>query len=218
MKEILLINPSKKRAKKGKSTMAKKKRAKKNPSVKSAISRARSTFLGLNFDRVIKDMPSIQLGMFAAKWAAKRFGDLHATETDPESWGWESYLKGALGAVAAGALAQNVKRGSGQKVLEGGLNLMAYKMVQNELVPRSSWASGQLGEGYAPGEVVENEAGEPYLLGDDGEWYPVDERHRLPEQNLQADLEPPGRLGDVLEPPGRLGDDPYARAFHGTGR
>lgn len=192
--------------------MAKRKRrktrARRNPSrarrtYKRGVARARSTIAGLNFGKALKNMLPVQVGMFAAKFGAKRFG-LDASETDPESWNWASYLKGALGASLAAFVAQNIKPGTGQKVLEGGLNYVAFKVVQNELIAGNETAMRWLGqdddeyypeeymegaddEGYLPGDVATNDAGQPYLLGDA--------------------LEPVGPLGDALQPVGPLGDD-----------
>lgn len=206
-----------------------------NPSrrrrVARAASRVRSTFAGMNFKQALKNVPAGLLGMFAFKFGAKRFGEA-ASETDPESWNSMSYIKGTLGALIAGFLAQHIRPGMGQKVLEGGLLLAGYKLVQNELVVKSETAMNWLGEDdtkYFPSEYVSTDSqGTPYLLGQNGQWYPVDERHRLPEYSGYGDqLEPPGRLGDQLEPPGRLGDawqdayfgqaaDPFAKGFFGN--
>lgn len=248
MKEILLINPGnkKKPVKKGKKMAkrkASKKRAKSNPrrtsirkTTRRAASSIRKSFMGLNVGSALKDIPAFQAGMFAAKFAAKKFGDNRATETDPESWSWDSYLKGAFGAIAAGIIAQKIKPGSGQNVLRGGLNLMIFKLIENEWIPKSEFATAHFGQddelpGYVLGEVYENEEGTPYMLGEDGEWAPADDRHRLPEdaeammggydddddELLGDELQPPGRLGgNDLEPVGPLGADPYAEAFFGN--
>lgn len=171
-----------------------------------------------------------QLGMFAAKWAAKRF-DPDASETDPGSWNWSSYLKGSVGAVLGGMVANMLKPGSGQKALEGGLNLMIYKAIQNELISGSDWAAGQLGEDdedydegyflgedddYVPDEYLLTGTDEyPLMFGEDGELYPADDIHRLPEVEMDGygQLEPVGPLGQ-LEPVGPLGADPYSRAYN----
>jgi len=154
----------------------------------------------------------MSIGMMAAKWAAKRFGEA-ATETDPESWNYASYLKGAAGAAAAGFLANMVRRGSGQKVLEGGMALMLYKLVQNELVPKSEWAQSQFGAESSyrePGVIEENDAGEPYILGEDYQWRPLnaaDDYRMLPQNQYDGTLVTPGPLGDALVPVGPLGYD-----------
>jgi hypothetical protein len=163
--------------------------------------------------------------MFAAKWAAKRFGDA-ASETDPSTWNYASYLKGAAGAAAAGFLANMVKRGTGQRVLEGGMSLMLYKLVQNELITNSPFWSGQLGaaEDYerVPGTVEANSEGDYYVLGEDYQWHPMDgaDDYRM-EPELYGDLVAPGPLGlgDSLVQPGPLGlgasdvDEIYSKSF-----
>ena len=249
MKEILLINPTKKKAPKKRKTPKKrppakkqakretpkgaksmpakkkpgpkkgskqKKKRKSNPGARKAYSRARSAFGGLNFKAALKNTPAIQIGMFASKWAAKRFSDEYdAVEDDPESWNYASYLKGGLGATVAALICQMIRPGMGQKVLEGGINLMMFKVIENELIPQSDWASEQFGQ---DDQVVYDEQGTPYMLGQGG-YYPVDERHRLPEEGLEDAFEPIGPLGQAqLEPVGRLGkDDPWAAAFLGEG-
>jgi hypothetical protein len=190
----------------------------------------------LNFSSALKNLPYYQAGMFASKWMAKRFGG-GASELDPDSWGYQEYIKGALGAVAAGFVSQMVKPGSGQRVLEGGLNLMCYEMIQNEFIAPSEWAAGQFGAeedegihpdymgmgedpGYLPGDVEEDEQGTTYMLGDDYEW------RQLPETGMEGMgvLEPVGPLGQLepvgplgqLEPVGPLGDDDeYRKAILG---
>lgn len=186
--------------------------------------RASSSLAGLNFKSALKNVPMNTLGMFAAKWAAKRFGEA-ATETDPGTWNYASYLKGAAGAAVAGFLANMVKRGTGQKVLEGGLSLMAYKLVQNELIAGNSFWSGQLGAagGRYPGVIEDNDEGAPYILGEDNVWYPLegaDDMRFEPEPGYGYGdaLTPPGPLGDALTPVGPLGfgaelDELYQRSF-----
>lgn len=218
---------------KGATSMAKKRTTKKrraprrNPSrarrARRAVTRrASSSLAGLNFKTALKNVPVHTLGMMAAKWAAKRFGEA-ATENDPATWNYASYLKGAAGAAVAGFLANMVKRGTGQKVLEGGMSLMLYKLVQNELIAGNSFWSGQLGatnERY-PGVIEENSEGEPFILGSDNQWYPLEgaDEYRMMEPELYGDaLVEPGPLGDALIAPGPLGasddlDSLYQKAF-----
>lgn len=236
MREIMYINPGEKKRgeKKGKSMPEKKKksppkkRPAKNPAkgkklAKKAARSVAKSFMGLNFGKALKDAPMIQVGMFASTWAAKRFGPA-ASQTDPASWEWSSYLKGAAGGTVAAMLANAVKRGSGQKVLEGALNIMIFKALQNEVIAGSDWATAQFGEAedwtdlsqdeYIPTEyLLTGTDDEPYAYDDEGNMYPADDRHRLPEVSGGV-LEPPGPLGnDALEPVGPLGRDPWARTF-----
>lgn len=221
-------------ARKGSRTMAKKRttkrRIRRNPTSRTTRARravtrrASSSIAGLNFKGALKNVPLTTLGMFASKFAAKRFGEA-ATETDPSTWNYASYLKGAAGAAIAGFLANMVKRGTGQKVLEGGLSLMAYKLVQNELIAGNTFWSGQLGAANAmmPGTIQENDEGTPYILGDDGGWIPLegDDLNRAYVADYSGALVEPGPLGlgDALLPPGPLGqtnmlDQSYVSAFN----
>lgn len=270
MKEILLLNPRRKRGKttrkrttkrspakrrttrrrttarrkpaarrvaatKGVTTMAKSRRRRKtttrraprrNPSRRRRAARrvarsASGAFAGLNLKTALKGIPLNTLGMMAAKWAAKRFGQ-PATETDPGSWNYASYLKGAAGAAVAGFLANMVRRGSGQKVLEGGMSLMLYKLIQNEFIAGSTFWSGQLGatnQRY-PGVIEENAAGEPFILGEDYQWRPLegaDNYRMMPDSGMYGSaLVEPGPLGEALVPPGPLGasiDETYRANF-----
>jgi hypothetical protein len=199
-------------------TVAKKRKTKrravrKNPTRRRKIARrASGAFGGLNLRSALKNIPLNTLGMFAAKWAAKRFGEA-ATETDPSTWNYASYLKGALGAASAGFIMNMIKRGTGQRILEGGMSLMLYKLVQNELIAGTSFWAGQLGEGesnYSPGDMETDSAGNAYILGQDYEWQPLDgvDDYRM-EPGMYGgyggQLVTPGPLGDALVTPGPLG-------------
>ena len=187
-----------------------------NPSTRRRVyARARASFAGINYRTALKHVPLNVVGMFVAKWAAKR-GTPAALEDDRSSWNGMTYIKGALGAAAGGYLANMIRPGTGQRVVEGGLSLLLYKAAQNHLMPKSTWAMNQFGassEGrYMPGDVETNDAGEPFILGQDGQWVPLDEGEGgVPElmgqdwTTMGDSLEPAGRLGDYTEPPGRLG-------------
>lgn len=175
------------------------------------------SFMGLNFKKALTNVAYHQIGMFAAKWLSKRWDD--ATESDPTTWDWTTYAKGAAGAVGAAILMNQIKSGSGQKVLEGGLNFVFYKVIQNELVQPSTWGAEQFGaeDPYIPTEyLLTGDDDDPYGFDDDGEEFPVDDRHRLPAVSMMDGvLEPVGPLGDVLEPVGPLGEgDDYADALN----
>lgn len=179
-------------------------RRRRNP--RRIVRRASSAVKGLNFKSALKNIPVHTLGMLAAKWAAKKFGTA-ASETDPGSWNYASYLKGSAGAALAAFIANVVKPGTGQRVLEGGLSLMLYKLAQNELIAGNAFWAGQFGEAEyeyerVPGVVEENEAGEPYILGEDYRWYPL-EGYGAEDSALVA----PGPLGYAgeLVAPGPLG-------------
>lgn len=233
MKEILLINPRPKM--KGRKKMAKKKVAtktkktrkyRKNPSnPPKKRSRARATagklFKGLNFKSAIGGILAGTIGMFAAKFGAKRFGG-GGSELDPASWSWRTYLQAAAGATLAGLLVNMVRPGMGQRVLEGGMLLVGYKLLQNELIAKNPTATNYLGQddgldilegynGYGQNEgMMLDLDGTPYLLGQ-GEPLPLDERHRgvidddLPEIQVGDTMVPVGPLGDTMVPVGPLG-------------
>lgn len=221
--------PKKRRIKRRKPT---KRRTYRNPSRKRrrnpsrAASRVRASLLGMNFRTALKNMPAFQLGMFATKWAVKRFGPA-ASLGDPDSWNWSSYLKGTAGAVGAGVLVNMIKPGWGQRVFEGGINYLFFQLIHNKIIAQNEWAAGQFGEDnyypdeylegetYTPGDVATNEAGQPYLLGADYMWHPTGAGQYAGVGDV---LEPVGPLGDVLEPVGPLGSDldrTYADALLG---
>jgi hypothetical protein len=276
-REILVINPTRKKSskkttvkkrkrrkttEKRSSTMAKRKRRspRRNPAPKRRPSRTRrarkivrrasKTFSALEIKNALKDAPPALIGMFGAKFAAK-LGASGAMEADPTSWTWRSYLQGAAGAIGSAFLLGSVRAKWGKEALKGGINLMLYELVQNELVASSPTAMNWLGQEdiepyepteymgdygedeydedeYVPGNVYPNSVGEPYLLGQDGNWYPIDETNRLPESTssyVSDDLVTPGPLGDQLVPVSDLGksddwdraflegEDPYKQAF-----
>lgn len=205
-------------------TMAKKKTKKRstrrNPSkrgsrAKRAIRYAGASFAGMNFRSAIKNVPLGLIGMFAAKYAAKR-GTPDALESDPSTWNGMTYLKAALGATVAGYVGNMIRRGSGQKILEGGMLLIGYKVAQNHLIPKNSFLTNQLGFGqeqyYTAGDVATNDAGEPFVLGENGNWIPLDSGEDVTAMLGQDDW----MEGDVFETPGRLGQATqaaYARSL-----
>ena len=169
-------------------------------------------FSGLSFRKVLANMPAIQIGMWAAKKAARSFvfGDStnYATENDAGSWSAMSYLKGSLGGLGAAVLVNMLKPGMGQKVLEGAANLMVYKALMNEVVYKSEWATQHFGadedDAYTPDEYLLTGANEDWFMGADGNRYPTDERYRALPEATYGRLEPVGPLGR-LEPVGPLG-------------
>lgn len=203
------------------------KRRRRNPTTARRAARAvRKSFFGLDFRKALGDMPYIQAGMFAAKAGAKIL-DPDATETDPATWNWSSYFKGAIGATVAGMVVNSFRRGKGQKVLEGGLNLMAFKAIENELIAGSGgWIERNLGQDveiemlgqgdYTPDEyLMTGDDANPYAYDQDGNPYPADDRHRMPAYNVGAEaLEPVTALGsEALEPVTALGQDPWRAAY-----
>jgi hypothetical protein len=223
MREIMLINPGGKK-------MAKKKKKKRSSAIKKGARRAAGrAFGGLSFRAALKDMAPFQIGMLAAKFAAKKGGgEIVPVDTDPGTWGYGSYLRGALGAVVAAGAANLIKPGWGQKVLVGGLNEVASRVIRNELIEKSSWAKQHFGQdyetewAYRPDGVGQSEQlyvdtdGTPYLRGAGQDYLPLDEQHRMlpstPGYYGDA-LVQPGPLGDTLVQPGPLGQSEALRRY-----
>ncbi|MDD5547235.1 MAG: hypothetical protein PHO67_08800 [Candidatus Omnitrophica bacterium] len=191
-------------------------------------------FAGLNVKSAIHEGIPMLLGMFAAKLGARKFGG--GTETDPTTWSWGTYLKAGAGAFAGAFAANLIRPGMGQRVLNGGLAFVLFKLVENELVTKSPKAQEWFGapedalEGYGyfgadPNVLQLDGEGTPWMMSDDGQMLPLDERHRmglgeswdgedtdLPElQGTWGEaLVSRGRLGgfgEALVTPGRLGQD-----------
>ena len=177
-------------------------------------------FAGLNFKSAIADGIPLILGIFAAKFGARKFGG--GTETDPTTWSWGTYLKAGAGAFAGAFLANMIKPGMGQKVLNGGLGFVIFKLVENELISQSPKAMEWFGqpeelEGYGYGFGADDPnilqldgEGTPWMMSDDGQMLPLDERHRMglgeDWDGAGDDLpELEGSWGEVLTEPGRLG-------------
>jgi hypothetical protein len=246
--EVLTINPSKKKkagSRKGKamdkkrkkrttSTAApKRRRRRRNPSIRGAARavarRGRSTLGGMNIGAALRSTPLRVGGMMAAKWAAKKFPGVTGGG-DKDDWAFSNYLAGGVGGFVAGFIAENLKRGSGQKILEGAIDLLAYKILENEVIPKNAFLSEQfgaddeimlLGEDDEPivmlgeddaeeGDLLLGDDGELYMMGADGYTRPVDESHRI----LAAELanralaaQQVSGYGGPLARPGTLGGE-----------
>lgn len=172
-------------------------------------------FGGLNFKTALHEALPVLAGMFAAKFGAKKFGG--GSETDPNSWTWGTYLKAGAAAGVAAVLANMVRPGMGQKVLNGGICFLGFKLIQNELIVNNTTAQGWFGASDPNALVLDGE-GTPWMVSDDGSALPLDEQHRmmgagdLPELEGYGEedtwgeaLVTPGRLGEALVTPGRLG-------------
>lgn len=168
---------------------------KRNPS----SSRGTKLFSGLNFKQAIADQVPLQIGMFGAKWAEKRFGPV-ASDLDPASWNAFSYIKGALGGTVLAVAVNALKRGYGQKVLTGAIAQVTNRLIRNELIQRSTWAQEQFGQDTDDEYLYIDTDAAPYAASIDG-MMPVDDRHRLADASMVA----PGPLGDALEPVSAMG-------------
>ena len=206
-------------AKKGSTTMAKKRKspkkrrgpAKRGPgrSRRRAYTRnptAGGILAGTSIPTAMRSMLPMTAGALLAKVSQKRFGDKTAEDGN---WTWKDYVAGGLGALAASLGSRYLLRATAatqQKVLEGGLLILVFKLITQEIVPMSSTAMewlGEDGETYRAGDLYETEAGETYVLGAGGEW------KYLPA-NTGAQFEQGGFVGEnePVSPPGRLGASP----------
>jgi hypothetical protein len=201
------------------------------PSRARRIARRGGQFLGSSgIAGAAKSMLPMLVGAIAAKIAQKKFGD--KTE-ETGNWTWKDYLTGAAGTLVAGLGTKYLFKANpatSQKVLEGGFLILAFKLLTNELVPKSDTAKEWLGAeggddgivlggddegswaGMDVGDLYESQDGQTYVLGADGFWRPWDSSNRaLPPATAEGfgeTLSPPGRLGgfgETLSPPGRLG-------------
>ena len=237
MREILVINPTRKAASSGRNghTMPKRRRKRraapkrrrriyrrKNPSSpkRSYARRAASRLTsGLSIKTALKDQVPIQIGMLASQWAAKRWGT-DASELDPATWTWASYAKGAGGAFLAGMAANMIKPGLGQKVLTGGLAHIVHRIVRNEVIEKSEWGVQQFGAGEEGEGIYVDENGTPYSASG-GDYLPLDEQHRmLPSGSVMGDsIVPASQLGyGQTEPVGPLGEGDFSRYARSYGR
>lgn len=186
-------------------------------------------FAGLNWKSAVHDGIPALLGMFAAKFAARKFGG--GTETDPTTWTWGTYAKAAAGAFGGAFIANMIRPGYGQKVLNGGLAFVLFKIVENELVTKSTKAQewfgadeswGQSWDGYGaedPNVLQLDGDGTPWMMSDDGTMLPLDERHRMQLDGWGDDSDLPelqGTWGEALVTPGRLGG--FGEALVSPGR
>jgi hypothetical protein len=181
-------------------------------------------------------------GMLAAQFFAKKFAE--GGGANDVNWTWKNYAFGVLGTFVAGLGADMVKRGSGQKFVQGGLAYLLVRAFVNELGPRSNFVEtyfgqdgienqggmilGTDGNAYSPGDTYLGADGEVYLLGANGVWHPTSENYRDPALlgygddlapvgplGFGQDLEPVGPLGASLAPVGPLGTDPWMQTFTG---
>lgn len=226
MREILVINPRRKKPASGRKKkgvkMARRKTRRKRATTKRRTYRRRNPstprrrrrsnprggrlLAGLSIQTALKDQIPIQIGVMAAKFAKKRFGPT-ADDYDPTTWNWGSYVKGALGGLGGAMLVNMIKPGWGQKVLTGALTEVASRLLRNEVIQNSPFMVSNFGaeEGGEEGMYVD-EDGTPYASNGLGEYLPLDEQHRmLPSGSSYGDsIVTPGPLGE-LEPVGPLG-------------
>lgn len=188
----------------------------KNPPAKKRSYRryARQTLGGVNMMGAVRSTVPLLFGALVAKFAAKKFAEGGA---ESDNWTWKNYLLALAGGFTAAFLTSATlkKRAAAQKVFEGSLLLIAYKLFTNEIAPQNpsleSWfgATDEFdpysGMGYDTGDEGDLWAGdnEDHIKGIDGYWRPVSESHRLPAANRMGDVmvAPDPRYGDVMVSP-----------------
>ncbi|MDJ0766293.1 MAG: hypothetical protein QNJ97_25155 [Myxococcota bacterium] len=198
------------------------KKVKRNPRksvAKTTYRRAKSALEKVNLAASLKKQPALVGGIFAAKFGANKFSD---SGGDLEDWDMKAYLGAGLGAYVGGLLAENIKAGAGQKVLDAGLAYTLFKALRNELIGRSEWATKHFGQDELhpdyyegeeydqPGDVLVGRSGERLVLTDDG-WREMDESDRMMGQ---AVVPASPVLGQAVVPAdARLGADDSGGLF-----
>ncbi len=163
-----------------------------------------------------KSTVPLLFGALTAKFFAKKFAEGGA---EADNWNYKNYLLAGGATIGAslivGALFK--KRVIAQKVLEGGLLLLVYKLFTNEIAPMNqyteSWFAGDEDSDFDPyGAIDEGEPGdiwaggqEDYVKGIDGYWRPTSEAHREPAASMSDVMVPAnpryGGYGDVMVNP-----------------
>jgi len=189
----------------------------------------RGFFGGLGLGQAAKVTLHGMIGIAAASMLRKKFGDVSDARNN---WGWKDYLMAGLGALAASTIAKHVFRASpetSKNILVGGLVLIGYRILTDEVLPKNetlgkwfgeegaegSWQGLGAGEepGYLPGDVMLGEEGEgDYVMGEDMNWRPIDDSHRqLPEYSADGYGQENvyDGLGSLVSPGGLGQEDVY---------
>lgn len=197
---------------------------------KRAYAGARGLLAGISAGEAIKFTGQAMMGIAAANLIRKKFG---AVGDQRDNWEWRDYLMAGLGSLGASFVAKYLFRASpatSRNILMGGLVLIGYRLLQDEIVPQSDTLRNWIGEenpegswngigaggaaGYLPGDLYVGDDGQTFVYGDDGNWRPADDSARLlpAAEGYGETLAPPSGLGELVEP-SRLGADPYSDAY-----
>ena len=181
----------------------------------------RGFFGGLGLGQAAKITLHGMVGIAAASLLRKKFGDVSDAR---DNWSWKDYLMAGLGALGASVVAKHVFRASAdtsRNILTGGLVLIGYRILTDEVLPKndtlSKWFGEEAGEGswqgigagesaaaYLPGDVMLGDDGRDYVYGEDGNWRPSDDSHRMLPDYSGEDAG-----YDGLTQPGAMGEDGY---------
>lgn len=179
--------------------------------------RAKGLIAGMNLPRVFTKLLPLGVGMLVCKFAAKQFAEGGG---DREDWSWKNYALGGGATILAGILSSAIFRTRShitETVILGGLGLTLYKILINEVAAKNatltSWfgqdediypeMSGFIGqdEPLHPdyGDIYQSEEGpeEDVVYGASGEYFPVNEMHRMP---VAADDEDYDDVGVDIQP------------------
>lgn len=234
MPTILAMNPKKKKKKKTKRVMSalqkkyfgtkaqrkevNKMAKKKKPGPKKGTKKAakiiyrksKATLGGINMLGAAKSTVPLLFGALVAKGIAKRFA---TGGGEGEPWSYKNFLLALAGGFGAALLTRMlIKRGNAaQKVFEGSLLLIGYKLVTTKLAPMTEISQSWLG---APAEELPYGSlgagdmwtgrDEDYVQGVDGRWRPISESHRAPNMgDVEVIPNPRYGYGDVEVIPNR---------------
>lgn len=172
-------------------------RTKKAPAKRRVRRAIGKTIAGVNVWGALQSALPMMIGALAGKFAAKKFADGGA---EGEDWTWKNYglaLAGGMGAAVATSAIFKGRPGTAQKVAEGALMLVLYKIATGEIAPQNETLSSWFGEDdeLAPeyqgvgalvqqvnpqmGDAADFPDGETYIRGNDGRWLPADDSHRI---------------------------------------
>jgi len=208
-----------------------------------AVSHARGFLGGTGIGGALRSLFPLTIGAMAAKIAQRKFGD---KTSEDGNWTWKDYMLAAVGTGVVGLGSRyllKINPATSQKVIEGGLLLIAYKIITNELAPMNSTVKEWIGgpdegvpigymgadegswQGFSIGDLYEDAYGRTFMLAEDGSWQNVAEDDRMMGAGEEyGSLVPPGAYGQDaygqdaygdLVPPGRMGADDYWPAGKG---
>lgn len=252
--EILALNPRRKgagRAKHGRKNMevkrrkrSRRRRARRNPATymnpapgrwraraRRAYTATRGFLSGTGIGGALRSLFPLTIGAMAAKITQRKFGDKTA---EGSNWTWKDYLLAGLGTGVVGLGSRYLLRinpATSQKIMEGGLLLIAYKLITNEVAPMNSELSKWIGadegvpigygygymgaadegswSGFSIGDLYEDAYGRTFMLAEDGTWQDVTDTGRLLGGYGQD------TYGDALVTPGGYGQDTYGQDTYG---
>lgn len=198
-----------------------------------AVHHGRGFIGGMGIGEALKTMAQGMIGAAAGMLVRKKFGTV---SNFSDNWEMKDYLMAGLGGVGAAMVAKLAFKASpatSRNIMVGGLALVGIKLLQDELIPKNatlqSWFGAESAEGswqgigaedaLMVGDVQMGDDGAAYVYGEDGQWRPADDSHRLSGPDEFSGLVPPGDLGDenyyngigdeysygALVPPGNLG-------------